>query len=156
DAQELQGILSQPVRRLYIPPETESTVERRSERDRGLVTDRRVHADAAVNDPSDGLGLGLRVAGIQHDEPNIIFEHLEEFDEGLLADRLRLPALPHQDEPGLLAAASGSKMPDGLGAARRWAAVRTTLGAMPAEVHHVRPMLEQQLLQVAGPHGPCG
>ena len=27
---------------------------------------------------------------------------------------------------------------------------------MPAEMHHVRPMLEQQFLQVAGPHGPRG
>ena len=53
------------------PTVCERPIKRRSELDRGPVTDRPVHTDHAVDNFGQSLGLRAGVAGVQHDQPEI-------------------------------------------------------------------------------------
>jgi hypothetical protein len=95
DWQVRQGVLSEVKSFLEIAPKTDAPVESRTERDRRLVTNRRVHPDAEVDDLRDRLGLRFRMASVENHDADVIFEHLEETYQRFWTHRLRLSPVSH-------------------------------------------------------------
>ena len=87
DALQQEGRPAQLEGLLHRAAEADGPVERPGEDDGRRVADGPVHADGTVDGLGEGLGLGAGVAGIEHDDADVVLQGAEEVDQGLLGSR---------------------------------------------------------------------